>query len=121
MYLGKYAAHKQVNCGVGIITSRDEETITVKFENGVVGIAPPKLIVELTSVEVSGVRLDSNNIRLTNEKLMKMRSAEEMAKRMNDFRSLVILGNDIKRLKRIVSKDYNCLKETFGIDYEIVH
>lgn len=121
MYLGQYAAHKRVNCGVGIIISRDEDRINVKFEDGTVVIAPPEFIVKLTSTEAGSVRLDSNNIRLTNEKLMKMRSAEEMARRMNDFRSLVILGNDIKRLKRIVSKDYNYLKDTFGIDYEIVH
>ena len=120
MYLGQYAAHKRVYCGVGIIISRDEGKMNVKFEDGtVVVISPPEFIVKLTSLEAGSVRLDSNNIRIVNEKIKKLRSAEREAKLSNNFRSLVFIGHDIKNLKRVVSKDYNYLKDTFGIIYEI--
>ena len=119
MYLGKYAAHKRVNCGVGIIISRYKERLNVKFEDGTVVIAPPDLIIELTSIEAGSVRLDSNNIRIVNEKIKRLRSAEIEARLSNNFRTLVFISHDIKNLKRVVSKDYNYLKDTFGIIYEI--
>ena len=119
MYLGQYAAHKRVNCGVGIIISRDEDRMNVKFEDGTVVIAPPEFIVKLTSIEAGSVRLDSNNIRIVNEKIKKLRSAQREAKLSNNFRSLVFISHDIKNLKRVVSKDHNYLKDTFGINYEI--
>lgn len=119
MQIGQFVAHKFSNEGIGVILQRDTDSITVQFENGEVITSTPDLIIELTSFEARSVQLDSNNIRITNEKIKRMRMAQAEAKRLGDFRALVHLGNDIKRLKRIVKKDYDFLKNTFDIDYKI--
>ena len=119
MLLGNLAVHRCSNEGIGVILQRDTDSITVQFENGEVITSTPDLIIELTSIEAWGVQLDSNNVRITNKRIKEMRVAEAEARRIGDFRALVHLGNDIKNLKRVVKKDYDFLKNTFGIDYKI--
>lgn len=119
MLLRQLAVHKFSNEGIGVVLQRDTDSVTVQFENGEVIISTPELIIELTSFEARSVRLDSANIRITNKRIKELRTAQAEAKRLNDFRALVNIGNDIKDLKRVVRKDYDFLKDTFGIDYKI--
>lgn len=119
MLLGQLVAHKYSNEGIGVILQRDMDSITVQFENGEVIISTPDLIIELTSFEARSVRLDSRNVKIVNERIKKLRMAQAEAKRLGDFRALVHIGNDIKDLKRVVRKDYDFLKDTFGINYQI--
>ncbi|MCK4666900.1 hypothetical protein KAU33_09135 [Candidatus Dependentiae bacterium] len=119
MLLGQIVVHRYSNEGIGVILQRDTDNITAQFESGAIITSTPELIIELTSFEARSVQLDSNNIRITNERIKKMRLAEAEAKRLNNMYALVHLGNNIKRLKRVVKKDYDFLKNTFGIDYQI--
>ncbi len=80
MLLGQLAAHRCSNEGIGVILQRDTDSITVQFENGEVITSTPDLIIELTAQQAGSVKLDSANIRISNEKIKRMRMSEEETK-----------------------------------------
>ena len=119
MLLGQLVAHRCSNEGIGVVMQKDTDSTTVQFENGEVVTSTPDLIIELTAQEVWGVRLDANNVRITNERIKELRVSEAKARELGDFLTVMHVRKEIRGLKKMVKKDYNFLKNTFGIDYKI--
>lgn len=117
--LGQLVVHRFLNEGVGVVRCRDTDSVTVEFESGEIITSTPDLIVKLTTFEAWAVRMDSRNIKFSNERIKKLRFAQAGAKERNDFIALADIGNAIKDVKRVVRKDYDFLKNTFNIDYKI--